>query len=136
MTLQELIDKAINDIDEYRHPDVDDVQNRLHEILQAAKVGSINQDHLESLSIHNGMLYIRVTWTCRGCDQSADYEIPMAVIEAPDPVRAAAIWGSSNRLEEAKRNLRSAQASVERYAEALGKCQAEHDALVAQGGAV
>jgi len=129
-TLRELINEATEAIETYKHPDVDEVQGKLHDILTAAKIGGINRDHLTSLDIYSDYLHIRTEWSARGCAQSSDYRIPMSIIDAEDPIKAATIYGINKRLTEAKNNLSSARASVERNEKQVAELNAELEAAM------
>ena len=113
-TLRELINEATEAIDTYKHPDVDEVQGKLHDILQAAELGGINRDHMTGLDIYGDHLHIRTEWSARGCAQSSDYRIPMSIIDAEDPIKAAKLYGINKKLTEAKNELAYARSSVER----------------------
>jgi len=129
-TLRELINEATEAIETYKHPDVDEVQSKLHAILEAGKLGGINRDHLTQLDIYGDHLHIRTEWSARGCAQSSDYRIPMSIIDAEDPIKAATIYGINKRLTEAKNDLSSARYSVERNEKRVADLNAELEAAM------
>lgn len=129
-TLRELITEATEAIDTYKYPDVSEVQSKLHAILEAAKLGGINRDHLTSLDIYGDHLHIRTEWSARGCHQSGDYRIPMSIIDAEDPIKAATIYGIKKRIDETKRALDYARATVERSEKSLAEQNAELEAAM------
>ena len=128
--LRELINKASEDIDTYKYPDVDEVQSKLHAILEAAKLGGINRDQLTRLDIYGDHLHIRTEWSARGCDQSSDYRIPMSIIDAEDPIKAATIYGINKRLKEATNNLAAARNDVARGEKRVAELNAELEAAM------
>jgi hypothetical protein len=130
MTLTELIEKASSDIDMYKHPDIDECQRRLSEILQAAEHGSIMNDHVESLEIYKDTLQIETSWSTRGCSNSSSYRIPMEIIRAEDPIKAAKIWGCKKRISKYEQEVEAAKRSVKYNEEILAKYKAELEAIM------
>jgi hypothetical protein len=129
-TLRELINEATEAIETYKHPDVSEVQGKLHDILQAAELGGINRDHLTDLDIYGDHLHIRTEWSARGCAQSSDYRIPMSIIDAEDPIKAATIYGINKRLTEAKNELSYARNSVGRGEKRVAELNAKLEAAM------
>jgi hypothetical protein len=123
--LKELIEKASDDISTFKYPNIDECQSSLSKILTAAGYGSIVNDKIESLDIRKGILRIETTWYARGCSNSSDYDIPMSVIEAEDPIKAATIWGLTERINKAEHELANAQRSVIYAQETLTKLNSE-----------
>lgn len=129
-TLRELIKEATEAIETYKHPDVSEVQGKLHDILQAAELGGINRDHLTDLDIYSDHLHIRTEWSSRGCSQSGDYRIPTSIIDAEDPIKAATIYGINKKITSAKNELSSARNTVQRQEAYLIELNAKLEAAM------
>jgi hypothetical protein len=112
-TLKELINKAISDIDLYKHPDIDEAKARLDELLVAAGLGTIKGDYLSDLDMYNNKLHIRTEWSARGCANHSDYELPISILEAEDPIKAATVWGLQQKIDQETAQIRTYQAYVD-----------------------
>lgn len=130
LTLRELIDDAESRIAVYRNPNLDDVHAELEKLFIAAKIGSIAHDKITRLSIIGDELFIQTGWSARGCYDTTDYTIPMSIIDAPDPVRAAALWGSIDRLLTARQSVRVAEQALSDRRMQLAELEQEHQKLV------
>ena len=108
--LRDLIDNAAADIDQYRHPNVDEAKERLTELLNAAGVGGIGRDdRIHSISEEDGELRIETSFIIRGCESGDSYRIPSAIIDSDDPIKAATEWGLATRIREAEDKLTEAR---------------------------
>lgn len=104
-SFRQIINNAIASMHTLRYPDTEEVELRLNEILIAAKLGDISDDHLVYLDISNGKVKIRTEYSVRGCDQSDDYEFPEFIIDNENPVHAATLWGLEQRFRKANLNI-------------------------------
>lgn len=137
-TMREIIETAMEQLDTYKHPDVDEAKARIHELLVAAKLGGIDCDCLEKLSERSGNLRIETSWSARGCSNSSDYNLPSFIIDADDPVEAATLWGLDRQSAEATERIGAARVALQRAENGLSKIQAERTAFLArakEGGA-
>lgn len=125
VSLRELIDQAIADLDRYKHPDTSEVERRLDEILTAGKLGSIAHDHLEDLSFYKGDLCISTSYSVRGCTQSGQYKIPEAVIDSFDPIATIKVWAKDQRVAAARLEVASAERSLQWRKDELARAEAE-----------
>lgn len=114
-TLREIIEEAASALYTYKHPDVSECQDRLNEIIVAAKLGGISHDNLAHIDISRGMVNIRTTYSVRSCPQEDFYEFPEHIIDADDPVKAATIWGLETKLSEEKQKLGKARSDLSMY---------------------
>jgi hypothetical protein len=101
-TLRQIIDEADDAIQTLRHPEVSEAEERLNEIIMAAKLGDISHDQLAYVRISNGKVNIRTEYSVRGCEQSDDYNFPETILDNEDPIRAATLWGLEKRLSDAQ----------------------------------
>lgn len=122
-TLRQLIEQAEADLGRYKHPDVDEVQRRLHEILMAGDLGGIIHDRLENLYERQDMLFIRTSYSVRCCEQTAEFEFPMSVVDADDPILAIKRWSRAKKLRKAEIKLAGARRGVVDAEEELAKAQ-------------
>ena len=124
MSLRKLIEDAINGLDDENglHDTlVAEAQLKIHELLQAAEITSIKDDHLDNLNIHNETLYIDTTWFACGPSNMGNYQLPMNIIDSPDPLKAAKIHGLGLKAKfhtkayyDAARNLQSHKEQLEK----------------------
>jgi hypothetical protein len=111
-TLRQIIEEAIGQIATYKHPDVDEAQGRLHELLKAAELGGIEHDGIVSIEECGDTFRIQTEWSARGCLNTSDYELPSFIIDADDPVAAARIWGIEKKVKEAERAVDEARSTL------------------------
>jgi hypothetical protein len=123
-TLRELIEQAEADLDRFKHPNVGEVQERLHEILMAGKVGGIAHDKLESLYFSRGELHIGTSYSVRSCSMRGEYDIPEAIIDAADPISEIKGWSAKKKVRKAEAEYKSALESVERRKKDLDEAKA------------
>jgi hypothetical protein len=111
-TLREIIEEAASALNRYQNPHVSECQDRLNEIIVAAKLGGISHDHITSIDISRGMVSIYTKYSIRSCPQEDLYEFPEHIIDADDPVKAATIWGLETKLEEERQELKQARRNL------------------------
>ncbi len=128
-TLRELIEQAEADLDRFKHPNVTEVQEKLHEILMAGKVGGIAHDKLESLYFSHGELHIRTSYSVRSCSMRGEYDIPETIIDADDPVRAMKLWSARKKVADAQSEYDEAALTAKQRMEALIKADADLHAV-------
>lgn len=111
-TFREDIESAASELDTYKHPDVSEVQRRLHNLLIAGGLGGIEHDRLDALTISGGVLRIRTSYSVRGCAQRGDFEIPTSVIDSADPIKAMKVLAKKRRLDKAKVDVADAKRAL------------------------
>jgi len=102
MTLRKLIEDAQHQLDTYKHPNVDKVQDRLDAILKAGNAGGLKYDKITSLSFYSGFLEIATEYEVRCCRQTGEYKIPESVIDADDPIREMKLWAAKVAVKKAQ----------------------------------
>ena len=102
MTLRQLIEEAQHQLDTYKHPNVDEVQDRLDAILKAGDAGGLKYDKITNLSYRNGFLEIATEYYVRSCYQNGEYRIPESVIDAADPIREMKLWAAKVKVKKAQ----------------------------------
>lgn len=120
-TLRELIDEAQFQLDTYKHPHIDDVKDRLDEILQAANMGKITHDTLVELSTSRHSLTIGTEYMVKGCRQIAEYILPLSIIDAADPIYAAKVWSADQDVAVAERAVEIATRNLDWVKQELEK---------------
>lgn len=123
--LRKLLNEAQHQINTYKHPDIDDFQAAMSEVLEAAGIGSLKHDCIEGISEYNGRIEIETSWSARGCAQTSTYSIPSAVIDSENPLREAKLYGVTKRLSEARAELSKYQSYVNAYSAKVAELQAE-----------
>jgi hypothetical protein len=124
LSLRELIDEAIDDFETYKNPDVSDVQDMLHEILVAGDMGGISHDKLESLYWRRSgkidVLTINTSYSVRSCNKTAEHEIPVSIIDAPDPIYAVKELSLNKKVAVARNRMLRAEEELKRETENYG----------------
>lgn len=134
-TLRELIDKARDDLNTYKNPDVSALMTRLHSILGAGKLGGIINDKLISVYYANGSLHIRTGYSVRSCEQTAYFEFPEFVVDAENPERVVAIWAWTREIAKTRAEIERTENKLDGLRDDLKKLQKELDDMqVGTGG--
>lgn len=128
MNTRQLFDDACSQISTYKHPDIDEAQKMLHEILMAAGLGGIQHDCIERLDEYDGTIYIDTSWSARNCAQTSSYRFPSRIIDSEDPLRAAKIWGLNKKIDDATIERNRYMSLVASYEKQI----AEHKAALEQ----
>lgn len=115
--LLEIIQLAENAIDMYRHPNLDEFRAAVDPVLAALGQCTVDGDKVESISIGQDYVSITTSYSCRGCHNTNDSTIPMSIVEAADPVRAATERTLRKNLAKAVDELVAAKARIPRLEE-------------------
>lgn len=134
-TLRTMIDDAQRQLSTYRHPNVSDVSERLSAILQILSRGSLEYDRVDSISEEDGNLVIGTTYSLRGCTNNGEYEIPIEIIDADDPLDAARRWVKQQALNETEQSLKQTKAELDGLPQRAIRLQALVAELQAQAAA-
>ena len=110
--LIDLIEEAASRIDTYKHPNLDAFRAAVDPILSALGECTVGGDRVESVGIDRSYVYITTWQSCRGCSNTNDLTIPIAIIEAEDPVRAATEHTLRAKLTKAVEELNYARSRV------------------------
>lgn len=118
-SLEEIIHDAINQVDTYKHPDLEVFRKRINAISEAAKLGSTSGDTITRISWSKDRLSIDTEYYCRNCHQTNEINIPNSIINAIDPILAAKeyrknldIADAVTRVENAKYNMKLAEENL------------------------
>lgn len=111
--LLDLIETAQHQLEYYKRPDVDEVQERLDQILKAGGLSGISWDKLESLDIRNDTLYIRTSYEVRCCAQTGSFEIPMVVVMADDPISEMKKLAKEREFEKVRQEVIKTKAAYD-----------------------
>lgn len=123
-SLRDLVDEASSRLAKKApEPDLSQAKARLHEILIAAGKPGIEDHVLAAIRSRGDFLEVETQWGCRGSVQSEEVEIPLAVIDADDPIAEARLWGIRDRIAKAATLVREHRRELE---------EAENDLLSAR----
>jgi hypothetical protein len=130
--LLEIIQTAANQIDTYRHPDLQLFQAAVDPVLAALGESTIDSDSVESIYV--GHKYVRITtsYYCRGCHNTSDSTIPMEIVEAADPVKAATEHVLRSKVAQADAELKIARDRIPRLEEMSRKAAQELNAFLSK----
>lgn len=109
----------------YKHPDTEEFRKAIDPILKAGGLTTIGNDCIESVDTRNGMLYITTSWSCRGCSNSSDIRLPLHLLDATDPIKAATIWGLKGKIEGARQKMAEHQGQANWYQKQMNDLQAQ-----------
>jgi hypothetical protein len=127
--LRELLEDAKQQIDTYKHPNIDEFKPAMSEVLNAAGVGSLMRDCVESIDerTSNGQkwIVIETSWSSRGCSQTSEYRIPSFIVDSENPLKAAHKWKLEKAKRETEAKLFGVQNEVIRHATALAEINAQ-----------
>lgn len=120
-TLRALLEEAASNLLVYRSPDLDEVRQRLNEVLEAAGLGTTSNDRIESIAEfrEDDSFVIHTAWTARGCSQTSEYRLPASIVDAADPLEAAKSWKHDKEVAEARAALAKAESDFARARERL-----------------
>lgn len=127
-TLRQLLDEASSSISIYKNPNIDEAQERLNEVLEAAGLGSTGRDHIAAIDECIGMggyFEIRTEWSARCCAQTSEYRLPTSIVDAQDPVQAARSWKHTKALREAEAEVKRCMDALDRARSRLEDLQKE-----------
>lgn len=122
---KQLLREASNAIDTYKRPDVKEAQQFLDELLQAANLGGVAYDEIESIEEYSTHWRVDTRWYMRGCENTSNYRIPSEILDAEDPIAYAKKWAYEQKVEKAKQDVIRANAELERAEVALAKLMNE-----------
>lgn len=123
--------EAAQQIDTYRHPDITAWVKRIDEVLKAAEISTIGNDKVEDITVGQDTIWIKTSWSSRGCEQVGTVQVPRSILEAPNPYKAAKIWASDRKLLEAQNAVKTAQANLGVANTVLARLQIERRDLEA-----
>ena len=125
MTIIELIENAQADVDRLKNPSVSDFRNFIDPISMEAGEGGTGNDKIESIDIRNHnefpskdyekFLFISMSYEVRCCHQTRQIKLPMRVVLADDPVKAAKVWKLEQQAATAKRKMSVALRDAHQY---------------------
>jgi hypothetical protein len=130
MSNLELVLQAIRDIDTYRNPDISRAKALLSSITEAMGHGGLAGEYIRDLDIDlKGMVRITTEWSVRGCANTSDYEFPASILEAPDPVRSAKLYGLEQAMTRHRKEMESHQQQAEWYRGRFEEIARQHQEL-------
>ena len=118
-SLKEIIHDAINQVDTYKHPDLEIFRKRINAISEAAQLGSTGGDTITRITWSKDQLSIDTEYYCRNCHQTNEINIPNSILNASNPVLAAKeyrknldIANAIARIEQVKYNMKLAEENL------------------------
>lgn len=125
-TLRELFEEGYHEVNTMRHPSVDELHERLDEVLVAAGLGGIEHDKIIELDESNdGNITVRTSWMARQCASESEYKFPSYIIDDADPIHAAKVWGKEEKIKKAQAYLDQCSRRLEEANAALLKVMSE-----------
>ena len=133
MTLYEKFQKAQSDVRLYKNPDIRDFQSELDNVLEAAGLETTFGDKIEYIDSDNENIYIGTSYSVRCCDQTNTITVPLFLIEAPDPLKAAFEYKRKQKITSLKNAIDQTEKEIKKSQEFLDGCKQELAQLTAEG---
>lgn len=124
-SLKRIIEEAVSKVDAYKHPDLSEFKEVMTPIFEALDIGVGALDEIDDM-FYNQDLTIYTKYYCRGCECDDQFTIPMEVIEAEDPVKAAKLYTSDMALNAAISAFNRAELVLTQAREALRAAEQSH----------
>ena len=129
MNLVDLTLEAASAVTHLRKPNLDDWLKAIDPVLEAAGEPSIGRNTIEDIKVSDLTVEICTSYSVRGCDQSTNVRLPVAILIADNPIQAATRYKLSNALTEAKSRLKTAQNAVQLHSAEVEKLEASLAAM-------
>ena len=130
MNLYDLTLDAEAKVATYRSVNIDEWIEAIDPILKAAGQCTIDRDKVDDITMSSSSLKIQTSYSVRCCAQTNDISIPMSILTADDPIRAATLYRLYNELTEAKQRMSAAQYELSKYTEKVALLEAEISSTV------
>lgn len=130
MNLYDLTLDAEAKVATYRSVNIDEWIEAIDPILKAAGQCTIDRDKVDDITMSSSSLKIQTSYSVRCCAQTNDISIPMSILTADDPIRAATLYRLYNELTEAKQRMSAAQYELTKYTEKVALLEAEISSTV------
>lgn len=131
MNLYEMTRAAASEVAHVRNPNLDAWRAAIDEVLIAAGDCTVGKDKIESLTVSDSMLQITTSYVLRGCEMENDISIPIEVVMAENPVKAANLFRVDNLLRDAKTELETAVNRVSSLSAEIRALEKEWDGISA-----
>lgn len=112
MNLYDLTVAAEQDVSTYRSADIEEWRAAIDPVLKAAGEHVVGKDSVDDIALTDTELRIIASYSVRCCDQTRYMRLPIYIVMAENPVRAATHYRVGKELSEAKSRLAAAQRAV------------------------
>ena len=125
MTLLALTQTAAAAVDTFRHPNIEDWRLAIDPVLEAAGEPGVGQDKVDSMVLSESELHIETSYVLRGCECSNRITLPLSILEASDPLRAAKQFRLQGAIADAKCDIKAAQDTLTLKTQTLEALEAD-----------
>lgn len=129
MTLYDLTVVAEHRVSTYKNPNISEWIAAIDPVLSAAGQPCICTDTVEDITIGETTLWIKTSYSVRGCADTNSIEIPLDIITASDPVHAARLFKVTNDIERFTNAIKSSEEAIKSDTAKLQKFLAEKENL-------
>ena len=126
MNLYELTLNAESQVEIYKNPDIDEWRVAIDPVLRAVGQPTVGQDTVESICLDRSELSITTSYSVRCCDQTNYIRLPLNILKAEDPVKAANLFRLKNAIETVKLDILHAERMIYKRKETLEALSAEY----------
>lgn len=107
------------------YPNIRDWLAVIDPLLKAAGQPTIGDDVVEDIHMTVDELQISTSYTVRGCDCENQTGMPLSILEAENPLKAANQYRLGKELSAAKFRLAEAQRAVEENEDKIAQVEAD-----------
>ena len=113
MNLLDLTKKAIDQLDTYKYPNIDEWIAVIDPILEELDTHTINKDKVVSISLFTDKLHITTTYSVMCCERFNYIKVPLYIISSNKPIKEARIYNLKSKLAISRGKLIVAKLTVE-----------------------
>ena len=126
MNLYELTLDAELQVDTYKNPEIDEWRAAIDPILQAAGQPIVGIDSVDFINLNTIELSITTSYSVRCCDQTNTIRIPLNILKAANPIKAANLFRLNKLIAKAKSDILNAERTIETQTKTLETLAAEY----------
>lgn len=95
---RKLLTKTARDCERFREPDTDKAEALLNKLFEVAGLPTIRHEAITSIHLGETKVTVETSYSVMSCDRTSHYELPVEIVDAPDPVRAAQHYRATTLL--------------------------------------
>lgn len=128
-SLEEIIHDAINQVDTFRHPDLEIFRKRINLICESAGLSSTCGDTITRISWYKEYLEIDTEYYTRNCHQTDNIKIPNSILKANDPIETAKEYRKNEELKKAYSEIQGCEYALEKSKDRLNKIKEKYGVI-------
>lgn len=118
--VKEMINKAINDLQTYKNPDLTEFVQYFNPIVEALGFWRpLEKCRIEQIWQDQSNIELTVSWICRGCEDSEEIRIPNFILNNSDPVLSAKNCATRRKIKMLEAKIMEAEEQLLRLKKEL-----------------